>query len=175
MALLLKRLCAASTLLMGSAWAAPAVAATIEVIEYQCSRKIDKPAKRPIDIVDCNSFDLPSPVYLWVRLRGDAAALDLLEQGQSIVIRHQWSIDVGPIADSSTERADEDLTAGQIPPEYFKLLRREVAKFGAFDWRTWTTKKNLRTTSYKVNVLNRAANPIPCAQSGCAVTVRISQ
>jgi hypothetical protein len=152
-------------------------AASIEVMEYACARQIVD--RQPVNIVSCKSFRLPSPAYVWVRLKGDATALADLEAGRPIIIRHKWLRFAGPNPDVDTVTADEDLSAGQIDPSYFARLRQEVQARGYFDWRTWTQKERLRSTAYTVEILDQSLQPIPCspgaAQADCSVSVIVGR
>ena len=167
----------AGFLCVAMAGVADAKAASIEVMEHACAREIVN--RQPVGIVDCRSFTLPSPAYVWVRLKGDAEALAELEAGRPIIIRHKWLRFAGPNPDVDTQTADEDLSAGQIDPAYFQRLRQEVRNRGYFDWRTWTQQDNLRSTAYTVDVLDQTLQPVPCspgpAQQNCSVSIIVGE
>lgn len=149
----------------------------LEILDYSCARAIAD--RMPVETIDCSTFELPGPVYLWVRLRGGADALAMLERGDDIVIRHKWIRYVGPNPLIETTEAEEDIPAGSIDAALLTKLRREVESRGYFDWRTWTYKKRVRPTLYQVNVLDPAFAAIPCraadgtaAQCDLSVTLR---
>lgn len=141
---------------------ATALAQSVElkVVDYACARQIVD--RMPVEEIDCGTFDLPGPVYVWVRLRGGPAALGLLESGSGIVIRHKWLRFVGPNPDIETIDADEEIRAGTIDATLLSRLRQEVNTRGYFDWRTWSYKRNVRKSRYAVLVLDRAYLTIPC-------------
>jgi hypothetical protein len=129
----------------------------------------------PARTIDCATFDLPGPVYLWVRLRGGADALAMLERGEDIVIRHKWIRYVGPNPLIETVEAEEEIPAGSIDPAFLTKLRREVESRGYFDWRTWTYKQRVLPTRYSVKVIDRAFLAIPCrAADGTAARCDLS-
>jgi hypothetical protein len=135
----------------------------LSVADYACARQIID--RMPASPVDCMAFNLPGPVYLWVRLRGGPNALESLEAGNEIVIRHKWVRYVGPSLQVETIEAEEDIPVGAIDPQLLVRLRNEVDMRGYFDWRTWSSKNRLRRTRYSVEVLNQSFAEIPCRPS----------
>lgn len=108
-----------------------------------------------------------APLTLWTRISGTPEALRRLERG-GLPLRHVWMRQApgGVEADSAPEVIDEIiLDIGGIEALRVRL-RQEVAERGHFDWRTWSTKENLRPGTWLVRLLYADRSPVACRSDG---------
>lgn len=104
-----------------------------------------------------------APLTLWTRISGSPKALQRIEQG-GLPLRHVWMRQApgGVEADAAPEVIDE-ITLDIAGVEALRTrLRQEVAQRGHFDWRTWSTKENLRPGIWLVRLLYADRSPVAC-------------
>lgn len=126
------------------------------------------------DVVALEPTDrLPSkvalqPLYLWLRIKGDAAALRMLEQNRMLPIRCRWTHYVGSrIEPDSFGTLVDEITVGVGTMDLLNKLSLEVQNKPDhnFDWRTWSMKNNTRYGAWKVDVVysDAARTPLLCS------------
>jgi len=107
---------------------------------------------------------LRRPLYLWMRVRGDAATYATLKARGKLPLRHRWIHYVGPDPDIDTLRPTDEISVGGVRASVVDKLGTEIAARGYFDWRTWSRKKNLRWGTQVVQVLYADGSPVMCRQ-----------
>lgn len=123
---------------------------------------------------------LGSPLYLWTRLRGDAAALDALRAGGKLPIRHEWVKYVGPDPDIDTLRPTDEIDVGGVREAVIETVAAELSQRGFFDWRTWSRKQNLSPGTHAVRVVYADGSPVTCRIDGvaarpCVFRIRVTR
>ncbi len=96
------------------------------------------------------------PITVWTAISGDEEALAKLQKLKLLPLRHLWlrSNKQQLVIDSSgvvETRDGEPIRVGDVRNQ--NGLKGEVDLTGAFDWRTWSNKRNFYTGSYVVIVL----------------------
>ena len=102
-----------------------------------------------------------SPVYVWTTITGTRETLRELRKHDLLPIRHEW-VHVGDLqvanAGSVRQFVGEPIKVGGI--KLINELFAEVAHRGAFDWRTWSLKRNLLSGTYIVRVVYKDGSPV---------------
>ena len=105
-------------------------------------------------------------LYLWLKLRGDTQALELIRASSGLPIRLRWTWFVGEsaIGDSGSLVDEFSINAGRA--EELRKLEWQVARKGYFEWRTWGNKQNIRPGYWEVELLFAAGpqrgQPVLC-------------
>ncbi|WP_337996938.1 hypothetical protein [Oleispirillum naphthae] len=145
-----------------AAFAAPPTDEVITVEAIWTSRVVEREA------TDRLHSPVPvAPLTLWTRISGTPEALQRLEHG-GLPLRHVWMRQApgGLESDGAPEVIDEvPLDIAGIEALRAKL-RQEVAQRGHFDWRTWSTKQNLRPGIWLVRLLYADRSPVACRSDG---------
>lgn len=106
---------------------------------------LDKIHQRPV---------VRGPVAIFNRLGGNKQTLEWLKQNKLLPIKHIW-IHKGAVSMDGTR---EPIAVGDIGQ--FKRLQAEVDEDGWFDWRTWSSKRNLIPGSYEVWIVFANNQPV---------------
>lgn len=105
------------------------------------------------------------PLYFWIRIQGNAEALGELESKGMLPIRHRWVRYGGLSSSVELDATPTDEIVLAIGKEaLLPRLRQELDARRHFDWRTWSTKNNLRAGRWAVDVLYGDArrSPVQC-------------
>lgn len=139
----------------------PAARADIEILDVAWAQGVEG-----YDAVNRHDAQAPlrQPLYLWMRVRGDAATYEALKARGKLPIRHRWIHYVGPDPDIDTLRPTDEISVGGVREALVGKLGTEIAGRGYFDWRTWSRKRNLRWGTQVVQVLYADGSPVMCNQ-----------
>lgn len=115
------------------------------------------------------------PLYLWLRFRGEDAALDhLREQGKlPIVAQWFWYPLDSAIAEGEGELIDPvNLSVGRKAK--VAALEREIRARGWFDWITWSVKRNAISGFWEVRLVYADNTPVLCTpRLACSFTIEV--
>lgn len=118
--------------------------------------------REPIREFDAETTVSKGPVSLWTVLSGDKETLRFLRKSGLLPIRHRWFYaDVLKFEEVPPEEQLEDgqpIKVGTI--KHLAKLDSEIVNTGAFDWRTWSNKRALRTGIYIVQVVFNDGSPV---------------
>lgn len=111
-------------------------------------------------------------VFVWMRSAGNAAALERLITERRLPLRHVWTWRSG-----STWRVVDtvEVTGAGITDEDIKGLKLEASNRGFYDWRTYSSKENLRRGRWKVTIIDRLGQRVEChdTQTDCEIRLRV--
>jgi len=113
-------------------------------------------------------------LYLWMRIRGQERALEVLDSQGKLPIQHLWiySTGISQVDAGSPKPIDAiDLTVGK--KDKLSKLRLEVKKRGFFDWRTWSMKKNITKGGWLVKLLYADGSPVLCDDKPCEYAIEV--
>jgi hypothetical protein len=96
------------------------------------------------------------PLYLWLVLDGNQAAIDDMRAGGGLKIEVHW------VRDSASGAPDlvTVLTVGG--PGLADTLAQEVRRRGFFQWHSWTRKDTLSAGTWTVFLTYPDGKPLPC-------------
>ncbi|MBF0353968.1 MAG: DUF2914 domain-containing protein [Alphaproteobacteria bacterium] len=115
-------------------------------------------------------------ISLWTLVEGDQASLDLLEKQGKFPLRHSWKHYLGAIPDLETLIPRDAISLGVGKAELINDLRMEAKmRGGRFDWRTWSSKKNLEPGNWIVEILYKDGTPVACATGPCVYTILVER
>ena len=101
------------------------------------------------------------PFYIWLKLEGNAAALDAMQAEGGLPVVVHWTPETataGPPAPPLTTR----LVVGN--PRLAPALAGEVGHTGHFTWHTWTRKDTLSPGRWSVSLTYPGGKPLACGQ-----------
>ena len=101
------------------------------------------------------------PFYIWLKLEGNAAALDAMQAEGGLPVVVHWTpetANAGPPAPALTTR----LTVGNAGVA--TRLAGEVARQGHFTWHTWAEKYTLSPGRWSVSLTYPGGEPLACGQ-----------
>lgn len=116
------------------------------------------------------------PLTLWMKVSCSPGALEMLRIQGKLPIRHKWSYASfgGVLAQGTLNMTDSiALSAGRV--ELLDLLAAEVRTRGGFDWRTWSTKKNLLRGTWRVRVSYSDGSPVLCGDKECEYWIELGE
>lgn len=170
MKLLLTILVFASQFLWGSI--SKAQSPFITVSEAIWTDGIDK-NKNPVHKFEENIEGLRQ-LYLWTRVQGEEEALSYLKEKGKLPILHQWYVYLGP--DPRFEETLDLTDAVKLNvggKDMLKKLDWQLRQMGYFDWRTWSSKRNVRPGWWKVRVVYSDGEPVLCGDDKCEYVIEI--
>jgi len=109
----------------------------------------------------------PQPIYLWLRVEGDAEALRKLEERGMLPIRCRWIHYAGTrISQEGFGTLVDEIKLGVGTSALVHKLGLEIQNKPnhCFDWRTWSMKKRARYGDWEVEVVysDPARTPMLC-------------
>lgn len=112
---------------------------------------------------------------LWTRLEGGDDVLDRLEKEGKLPIRHVWLHWTAAMEDGEKPVMKDAIALGVGAAPLVKELRSEaLQKGGRFDWRTWSSKKNLAAGEWVVEIRYRDGKPVQCGEKACRYSMTVS-
>ena len=100
--------------------------------------------------------------------------MEELRQNGKLPIRHKWFSYIGtrPYFDSTKEPTDTiDLSVGKH--EVLSELNAELDNRGFFEWRVWSSKKNVRAGWWRVDVVYADNQPVMCGKEPCVYNILV--
>jgi len=144
----------------------------LEINEIVWTDGVDLETKNPMKVYQetaPNGF-----LCLWMKIRGNQQALEELRQNGKLPIRHKWFSYIGtrPYFDSTKEPTDTiDLSVGKH--EVLSELNAELDNRGFFEWRVWSSKKNVRAGWWRVDVVYADNQPVMCGKEPCVYNILV--
>lgn len=127
--------------------------------------------REPVRVYQNGTIFKGSRLYLWMKVKGDQEALDLLRKGKKIGIIQKWKYQY---YGTQTDPIDVSIGTKKLSTEVINKLQQEINQRGYFDWRTWGTKDNLKAEKYTVEFVDDFYDPLNCAQSlSCTMSIKI--
>ena len=143
-----------------------------------------------------------APLYFWMRYEGNRTALKYIRENGGLPSRHKWSVSVGGIvAPEAPDRAETDkevpssvgpdrktvyterttipLSIGTNKQITLAAFQSELINVEAFNWRTWSMKRNVSKGLWKVEVVyENDGRPVNCKEEDqtmhpCIYTIRV--
>lgn len=138
----------------------------IAVLQFQFTNDVS--GRCPVTIASAD-FSTENGLVLWTNIVGGDEAIDMLRREGRLPLRHKWERFTGvhyvyteePNANDEFETAREIPISRSIGRERL-YLATEVAQRDFFDWRTWSRKQARSSEVYRVTVIDRLGDPIPC-------------
>jgi len=141
----------------------------IAVLQFQFTNDVN--GRCPV-AVDSADFSTENGLVLWTNIVGGDEAIEVLRSKGRLPLRHKWERFTGveyiysdePNANDEFEVAREIPISRSIGRERL-YLATEVAQRDFFDWRTWSRKQARSSEVYRVTVVDKLGDPIPCIAS----------
>ena len=164
-------LVASLVLLPGPVWAT----GLVSVAEAHWAASVDRASGNFLSPL--RQANARHPLYLWTRLTGNAAAIEVLRSERKLPIRHCWTSSVAglrlpqPLEDTPLEAIKLDID--EHDSAIVKGLQREVDARGFFDWRTWSEKQNIYAGLWIVSVQYADGTAVMCGGVPCRYTIAV--
>lgn len=127
--------------------------------------------REPVNVYQNGTVFNGSKLYLWMKIKGDQKALDLLRKGKKIGIIQKWKYQY---YGTQTDPIDVSIGRNKLNTEVINKLQQEIDQRGYFDWRTWGKKNNLKAETYTVEFVDDFYDPLNCSQSlPCTMSIKI--
>ena len=150
------------------------------VVEYAWSSNVDRTSRDYLRPPHGRRAPV-RPLYFWMRVRGNSAALDQLLTDGALPIRHKWYRYVGPVIDpvQDSPSFDKELFVGAQRQSVIQALRREVEQTGYFHWRVWSVKEVVWPSVWEVRVVSADDQSLLCKVGKdlqpCQVRIRVAR
>ena len=162
----------------GNACAADANEPELVVTEYAWSSGVDRASREHAKPAYAASAPV-QPLYLWIRVRGNRAALDRLEAEGALPIRHRWYRTIGSELIDQEATFDQKLAIGSGKQSTIGALRREVEQTGYFNWRTWSNKESISPGLWEVRIVSDDGERVLCTSRAtpkpCEPRIRVKK
>ncbi|BBL70027.1 DUF2914 domain-containing protein [Methylogaea oryzae] len=137
----------------------------IEIAATAWAAEVDKSRRQPINPLAVGRAR--QGVFLWMQVKGSAAALDKLAAEGKLPIRHKWFREtISRVRPEGVTAMTDQIDVPVAHRELLPGLRRELRDQGYFDWRTWSSKDNLLPGVWRVRVVYADNAPVLCGDGG---------
>ena len=148
----------------------------LQAARYVWTRSVDGQTRQHGPVVVAPARE--GPVYLWLFVRGDSAALDYLQHDAKGAI----PIFVFWIRRDATGIYSDPADVVQLnvsSKDSVGLLAAQLESEGSFSWRVWSGKTNARPGLWRVRVVDKWGNPLACptdtdAAAECDLELEVS-
>ena len=169
---------AAVLLCAGGARTLHADESELVVTEYAWSRGVDRASREHLKPAYTSAAPA-KPLYLWIRVRGNRAALDRLVEEGALPLHHRWYRTIGSELIDEDSTFDKALGIGSSKASTLRALQREVEQTGYFNWRTWSNKASISPGWWEVRIVSDDGEMLPCRVAGtlrpCEPRIRITK
>jgi len=128
----------------------------------------------PIGVFQSNAdIQKGDPIYVWMQIRGNEAAIKMLEAWQSLPVYYSWI----PAGGGQTGLVDIGIKQRHFARQ-INALKWEVEKNGYFTWRTYGYSRNLSDGRWTISILDRNKRMVkeipPPANSVCRPIIAVA-
>ena len=145
----------------------------VEVVQAVWTGGVNRETKDHTGVL--SSSVKPQPLYLWMRIRGGAEALDRLESDGLLPIRHKWyRKTIASIDAEGVLAVTDEIDVPAAKKAAVARLRNSVEQQNYFLWRTWSMKQNAGRGEWRVRLVYADDSPVMCKGGDpCEYTIKV--